>query len=80
MTASPKAGHWKDAGKQTSLYILTYLLMPNWVYNEVEISAPITEVQEFLAPDFDMDDPKRPIHRFNLHRIFPERFDATDSL
>jgi hypothetical protein len=54
--------------------------MPNWVYNEVEISAPLSQVQDFLAPDFDMDDPNRPIRRFNLHRLFPERFDAGDSL
>lgn len=54
--------------------------MPNWVHNEVEISAPLSQVQEFLAPAFDMDDPHRPICRFNLHRLFPERFDAADSL
>jgi hypothetical protein len=54
--------------------------MPNWVHNEVEISAPLSQVQDFLAPDFDMDDLNRPILRFNLHRLFPERFDAADSL
>lgn len=54
--------------------------MPNWVYNEVEISAPLSQVQDFLASDYDMDDPKQPIHRFNLHRLFPERFEAGDSL
>lgn len=54
--------------------------MPNWVFNEVEISAPLLQVQDFLAPDFDMDDPRRPIQRFNLYRLFPERFDTVDSL
>lgn len=29
--------------------------MPNWVYNEVEIAAPLTEVQAYL---FETDDPE----------------------
>jgi hypothetical protein len=52
--------------------------MPNWVYNEVEIAASRDEVQPFLATDYDMDDPTRPVSRFNLHKLFPERFDADD--
>ncbi len=63
-----------------SLLFPKLFAMPNWVHNEVEISAPLSQVQDFLAPDFDMDDLNRPIRRFNLHRLFPERFDAADSL
>lgn len=54
--------------------------MPNWIYNTAEISAALEQVQDFLLPDIDKNDADRPIQRFNLHRIFPERFDAADSL
>jgi hypothetical protein len=52
--------------------------MPNWVYNEVDIHASLDEVQEFLAVDSDMDEPNRPVSRFNLHKLYPERFEADD--
>ena len=53
--------------------------MPNWVYNEVEIAAPLSEVQAYL---FEIDDPDCPggrTHVFNLHQLFPERFDPEDA-
>lgn len=31
--------------------------MPNWVYNEVEIAAPLSEVKAYL---FETDDPDYP--------------------
>lgn len=52
--------------------------MPNWVYNEVEIAAPLSEVQAYL---FEIDDPDCPggrTHVFNLHRLFPDRFEPED--
>ena len=52
--------------------------MPNWVYNEVEIAAPLSEVQAYL---FETDDPEyqgQRTHFFNLHRLFPERYQADD--
>lgn len=52
--------------------------MPNWVYNEVDIHASLDEVQEFLATDNDMDDPSQTVTRFNLHKLYPERFGADD--
>lgn len=52
--------------------------MPNWVYNEVDIHASLDEVQKFLALDNDMDDPLQPVTRFNLHELFPERFELDD--
>ncbi|MGC1497934.1 MAG: hypothetical protein WA790_19170 [Sulfitobacter sp.] len=52
--------------------------MPNWVFNEVDVHASIDEVLVFLATDYDMDDPNRPVSRFNLHKLFPERFDIDD--
>jgi|TARA_R100000935_G_scaffold57366_1_gene91170 hypothetical protein len=52
--------------------------MPNWVYNEVDIHAPLADVQPFLTIDYDMDDPKLPVNRFNLHKLYPDRFDAGD--
>jgi hypothetical protein len=52
--------------------------MPNWVYNEVEVHASLEEVQPYLAVDSDMGDPNRPVTRFNLHRLYPERFAVDD--
>lgn len=52
--------------------------MPNWVYNEVDIHASLDEVQEFLATDNDMDEPNQTVTRFNLHKLYPERFGADD--
>ena len=52
--------------------------MPNWCFNAVEIQAPLGEVRAYLATDYFMDDPSRPISRFNLHRLFPDRFSADD--
>lgn len=54
--------------------------MPNWVYNEVEIAAPLCEVQAYV---FETDDPEgtkgRKIRFFNLHLLFPKRFEAEDA-
>lgn len=55
-----------------------FFAMPNWVYNEVEIAAPLSEVQAYL---FEIDDPACPggrTHVFNLHQFFPERFEPED--
>jgi hypothetical protein len=52
--------------------------MPNWVCNEVEINASLEQVQQFLTIAYDMDDPERPVNRFNLHKLYPERFEAND--
>jgi hypothetical protein len=52
--------------------------MPNWVYNEVDIHASMDEVQQFLATDNGSDNPDNPPPRFNLHRLYPERFGADD--
>lgn len=49
--------------------------MPNWVYNEVDVHAPLTEVRAYFAVDSDQN---QPVSRFNLHRLFPERFSADD--
>lgn len=53
--------------------------MANMVYNEVEIVAPLIEVQAYL---FEIDDPESTrggkVHVFNLHRLYPERFEADD--
>ena len=53
--------------------------MPNWVYNEVEIAAPLSEVQAYL---FETDDPESTTggktHYFNLRQLFPERYDIGD--
>ncbi|UWR28315.1 hypothetical protein K3757_18645 (plasmid) [Sulfitobacter sp. S223] len=52
--------------------------MPNWVFNEVDIHAPLDEVQAFFAPDFEMDEPSKAVTRFNLHKLYPDRFSADD--
>lgn len=52
--------------------------MPNWVHNEVDIHAPLKEVQKFLASDTDNLPPNKTVTRFNLHMLYPERFDADD--
>lgn len=45
--------------------------MPNWNYNSVKIHAPEHEVREWLTED-------RGDLYFNMHRLFPERYDADD--
>lgn len=47
--------------------------MPNWVYNEVEVSASADAVRSYLCEDLS-EDGTRALLRFNLHRLFPERF------
>lgn len=53
--------------------------MPNWVYSEVTLAASYEELQDFLTRD--ESDPEYPcdIFRFNLHRLFPERFGPEDA-
>lgn len=46
--------------------------MPNWNSNEVEIFAPLKEVKKYLVP-VSKDE-----YKFNMHQIFPEKFDAND--
>ena len=46
--------------------------MPNWNTNVVAIDAPIEDVDAFIA----RDDENKP--RFNMHKIFPEKFKAND--
>ena len=48
--------------------------MPNWNTNSVEIHAPLDNVKAWLVPA-DND-----TYRFNMHLLFPERFDASDPL
>lgn len=55
-----------------------FLLMPNWVYNEVDIHASLDEVGRFLAVDTSTENPHNPSTRFNLHQLYPERFEADD--
>ena len=55
-----------------------FLHMPNWVYNEVEIAAPLSEVQAYLFETADPDCQGQNVYFFNLHRLFPERFEADD--
>lgn len=52
--------------------------MPNWVYNEVDVHASLAEVQAFLTLDSDAADPLKAATRFNLHRLYPERFGPDD--
>lgn len=52
--------------------------MPNWVYNEVDIHASRDEVQKFLAVDPEAADSSCPATHFNLHKLFPRRFEADD--
>ena len=52
--------------------------MPNWVYNEVEIAAPLSEVQAYLFETVDPECQGQRVHYFDLHRLFPDRFKADD--
>lgn len=46
--------------------------MPNWNFNEVEISAPLEKVKEYLVEE------NGKIY-FNMHKIFPEKFPEDDA-
>ncbi|MBL6779202.1 MAG: hypothetical protein EBT20_18575 [Alphaproteobacteria bacterium] len=46
--------------------------------NAVEIHAPLSEVCAYLAPDYFMGNPNRPIYRFNLHKLYPDHFWEVD--
>ena len=45
--------------------------MPNWNYNQVDITASEAMVREWLIEDDGQ-------FYFNMHKLFPERFEATD--
>lgn len=56
-------------------YFDDFLHMPNWVYNTVEIKAPLEEVQAYLAI-YDEGTPSR--IRFNMHHLFPAIYGPED--
>lgn len=39
--------------RRTLEFILLLFTMPNWVYNEVKIAAPLSEVQAYLFETVD---------------------------
>lgn len=45
--------------------------MPNWNSNIVTICAPLADVQTYFVPASSK-------YRFNMHLLFPDRFDAND--
>ena len=53
--------------------------MPNWVYNDVTIAAPIEEVKAFLFLDESNKDRWGiPATVFDMHELYPENFAADD--
>ena len=71
MTAGSLLGFFKPCLKYGVSYFLILIAMPNWNYNQVDITASEAMVREWLIEDDGQ-------FYFNMHKLFPERFEATD--
>lgn len=73
LTASAFAGflEWVDDRKiNRQILFSDFLTMPNWVFNDVVIEAPLEDVKLYLTPS---ESTEEALH-FNLHRLWPEVF------